>query len=181
MKGTLTFWVATAVVALVFASLATADRAVSPRPPQRHRAAVRINHNIHGNPDPCIDNITNAAGQVAAAIVDVVRAVGDCPNGNRTAQCVADVAACATHLAQAAADIATAVPACGGVGSKCATDVLEVGKEIADAARRVAQALADCGDKQDAACIEQVILMAGDVEQIVSHIRMAVTDCRSPK
>ena len=162
--------IAAVVMVVVAASFATALQ----RPPA---LLLRSTSRYTRPTNPCIDNITAAAGQVGASIIEVVRAVADCPKANNTAQCVADITAVAKYLAQAGADISMAVTACGGPGSKCATDLVELGRDLSGAASDVAQAAADCADKQSLQCLEQILAAAKNVEGIFEEIKRAIIDC----
>lgn len=128
----------------------------------------------------CIDDISAVAGQIGGAVVEVIRAVGDCPKQGNTDQCIADIGKVASYLTEAATDISQAVTDCsnGGAGSQCATDLTQLGHDLTNAAADVAQALADCKIQNDEGCIVQLDHAAKNVEAIFTQIKKALTDCK---
>lgn len=128
--------------------------------------------------EPCVDNITAAVEDVAAAADAIGEAVIDC-GAHNTAKCVSDISSCAADVAAAGVAVSLAVEACGGRGSTCATDLLQLGKELAQTSSDVALAASYCTNSTDILeCIADVVDIAGAVEKIVVDIEGAVRNCR---
>jgi hypothetical protein len=150
----------------------------------RRRAANNKNHKLTSartaGTQQCIDDISAAAGQIGGAVVEVIRAVGDCPKQGNTDQCIADIGKVASYLTEAATDISQAVTDCsnGGAGSQCATDLTQLGHDVTNAAADVAQALADCKVQNDEGCIVELDQAAKNVEAIFTQIKKALVDCK---